>query len=106
MPMYSKSEEFGYNVKFDYEITGNQLLRFGSDYSQYRLNDWWPPVPGMAPGMGPGTFESIHHGKRDRIGLFIENESRWNSKLSSSAGVRTDIVSMDTDNVKGYSPMN
>lgn len=102
MPMYTRSDEAGYNIKGSLELDKDHFLTVGSDFNRYRLDDWWPSLPGVTSVMGPGTFESIKDGKRDRVGLFIENESTWTSSFSSILGARTDIVSMDTGDVHGY----
>lgn len=101
MPMYTRSDETGYNVKASLELNSNHLLKFGSDFDRYRLDDWWPAVAGSMM-MGPGTFKSINNGKRDRLGLFVEADSSWSSSLSTNLGLRTDIVKMDAGNVTGY----
>lgn len=102
MPMYTRSDEAGYNIKGSLELNTDHLLTLGSDFNRYRLDDWWPSLPGMTSVMGPGTFESIKDGKRDRLGLFIETESTWTNSFSSVLGVRTDIVSMNTGDIHGY----
>ena len=102
MPMYTRSDEFGYNVKASFELSSSHLLTIGSDFNRYHLDDWWPGLPGVTTMMGPGTFESINNGKRDRFGLFVETESDWSSTVRTNMGLRTDIVMMDTGNVQGY----
>lgn len=102
MPMYTRSDELGYTVKASVDLSKVHVLTVGSDYNQYRLNDWWPALPGLTMMMGPETFESIRDGKRDRFGLFVENDSTWSSTFSTNIGLRTDIVSMDTGDVQGY----
>lgn len=103
MPMYTKAQESGINLKATWPITSTQTLKFGADYDRYRLDDWWPPdTVYNKPGMSPNTFWNINNGKRDRIGVYAEAHSQWNDKLSSVLGVRTDIVMMDTGNVVGY----
>lgn len=102
MPMYTRSDEAGYNVKFLYDLDRDHLLSFGSDFNRYRLDDWWPSLPGVTDIMGPGTFKSIHNGKRDRLGLFIETDSNWTRSFSTNLGIRSDTVRMDTGDVQGY----
>lgn len=101
MPMYTRSNESGYQIKAGTEISKDHLFKFGSDFARYRLDDWWPAVAGSSM-MGPGTFESVKNGKRDRLGLFIEADSSWTNSLSTNLGLRTDIVTMDAGNVVGY----
>jgi iron complex outermembrane receptor protein len=102
MPMYTRSDEAGYNIKASFDLSARSLMTVGSDYRRYRLNDWWPALPGVTSVMGPNTFESIKDGKRDRLGLFIETDSEWTRSFSTNLGIRTDIVSMNTGDVQGY----
>lgn len=102
MPMYTRSDEMGYNIKASFDLNAKSLMTVGSDYRRYRLNDWWPALAGVTSVMGPETFESIKDGKRDRIGLFVETDSEWSSRFSTNLGLRTDIVMMDTGDVQGY----
>jgi iron complex outermembrane receptor protein len=78
-------------------------VKFGSDGDFFQLNDWWPPVPGKAPGMGPDTFWNINNGKRDRVGFFLEDDAQWTKRFSTNIGARVDTVSMSTGNPQGYS---
>lgn len=102
MPMHTRADETGYNIKATFDLNTNHTLRVGTDFVRYRLDDWWPPVDGMTMMMGPGTFESINGGKRDRLGAFVETTSIWTNNISSNLGLRTDIVSMNTGRVHGY----
>lgn len=102
MPMYTRSDEMGYNLRGEFELSKYSNFIFGTEFARYRLNDWWPPVTTTVSGMGPGTFESINDGKRDRLAFFMEIDSNWSSTLSTNFGLRTDLVSMNTGDVKGY----
>lgn len=102
MPMYTEAREMGYNVKATIPLSAIHTLKAGTDYNNYRLNDWWPSPTGTLGGMGPNTFWNINDGQRDRIGLFAESDYQWSEKLSTQFGVRTDIVMMNTGNVVGY----
>jgi len=95
MPMDIKSDEFNTSMKFNYD----DHLDFGLEYFQYHLEDWWDPVGTM---MAPNTFKSIHHGKRDRVGAFLENTFNKGEKFEVMAGIRTDIVMMNAGKVQGY----
>jgi iron complex outermembrane receptor protein len=107
MPMNTEAKESGINFKATLPLTSTQTFEFGGDYDRYRLNDWWPAdTVNHMPGMSPNTFWNINNGKRDRIGLFAQANSQWNEKLSSIIGIRTDIVSMNTDDVVGYNSTN
>ena len=102
MPMYTRSDESGYNIKASFDLNAKNLMTVGSEYRRYRLNDWWPALPGVTQVMGPDTFESIKDGERDRFGLFVETDSQWSESFSTNLGLRTDIVMMDTGDVQGY----
>ncbi len=52
--------------------------------------------------MGPGEFQSINNGRRDRLAFFVEADSTWSKDLTTNAGLRSDIVQMDTGRVHGY----
>jgi iron complex outermembrane receptor protein len=100
MPMYSESKTTGFNLKADVLLGQQDLLRVGGLYQAYQLEDYWTASGG---GMGPGTFENINNGKRDRTALFGEWESRYNPQWMSLLGVRYEQVKSDADNVRGYS---
>ncbi|MDD5406587.1 MAG: TonB-dependent receptor [Sulfurovaceae bacterium] len=103
MPMNTEAKESGYNIAATIPLSEIHTIKIGSDYDNYRLNDWWPPDEiNKKPGMYPNTFWNINDGKRDRLGLFAEATSSWSEKLSSNVGIRTDIVKMDTGDVVGY----
>lgn len=102
MPMYTEAQESGVNIKATLPYSSTQTFKFGADYDRYRLNDWWPPVTATVGGMGPNTFWNLNDGQRDRLGIFAESVSQWSEKLSSTIGIRTDRVSMNTGNVTGY----
>jgi len=55
----------------------------------------------MVGSMGPSTLENITNGRRTRVGAFGEWETRRGA-WTMMAGARTDVVSMNTDNVTGY----
>lgn len=105
MPMDVDGTDTGYSVKAEIPLTTVDILRVGNEFHRETLNDWWPPVAGMAPWMGPGTFIDINHGTRQRLGTFAELEHRWDRAWSSLVGIRNDLVWMDTGDVKGYSVM-
>lgn len=99
MPMYTESKTTGFNLKADVQLSQQDLLRVGGQFQSYRLDDWWPASGG---GMGPGTFDNINDGKRDRKALFGEWESRINPQWMSLLGVRYERVESDAGNVQGY----
>ncbi|RUP08246.1 MAG: TonB-dependent receptor [Hyphomicrobium sp.] len=105
MPMSVDGTDAGYSVKAEIPLTTVDILRIGNEFHRQTLNDWWPPVAGMEPMMGPDTFIDINHGTRQRLGTFAEWEHRWDRAWSTLLGVRNDMVWMDTGDVKGYSSM-
>ncbi len=98
MPMDTKSDEFNASTKFTY----NDHLKFGFEYFQYRLEDWWDPVTTTVSGMGPNAYQNVHLGKRDRLGVYAENTFNKGERIEYLTGLRTDIVVMDTGRVEGY----
>jgi iron complex outermembrane receptor protein len=105
MPMYTEAKESGINLKATLPLSSTQTLKFGGEYNQYRLDDYWPAAGGMMAGMNPNTFWNINDGKRDRVGVFAEAVSQWSEKLSSVIGVRYDRVMMNTGDVQGYNTL-
>ena len=100
MPMYTRSETTGFNLKADIALGQSDLLRLGGLYQHYRLNDWWPP---SGSGMWPATFDNIKDGTRERAGLFGEWEAHLSAQWQSLLGLRYERVSSDAGNVQGYS---
>jgi len=101
MPMDTEGLNIGGTVKADIPLSAGALLRVGSEFQQYRLDDWWDP---SGKGMWPNTFWNINGGKRDRLAAFGEWESQWNAQLLTQFGVRYEKVDMNTDVVQGYNP--
>jgi iron complex outermembrane receptor protein len=99
MPMYTESKTTGFNLKADIQLSQQDLLRVGGQFQSYQLDDWWPASGG---GMGPGTFDNINDGKRDRTALFGEWESRINPQWMSLLGVRYERIESDAGDVRGY----
>lgn len=100
MPMFSESENTGVTVKADIDLNPQDLLRVGAEYQRFRLDDYWTASGG---GMGPGTFQNVNGGERDRAALFAEIESQLNEQWLTLFGVRYERVQMDTGDVHGYS---
>jgi len=101
MPMDTKGKNTGAQIKAEINLSARDLLRVGSEYQQYRLNDWWPPVG--SGGMQPLTFQNIKNGQRDHVDLFAEWEAQWSAQWLTLFGVRGSQVKTDTDgNVQGY----
>ncbi|MEQ1729245.1 MAG: TonB-dependent receptor [Vicinamibacterales bacterium] len=101
MPMETEGMNLGYSVALDRRIGTSHLLRAGSDLHRFTLDDWWPGVMPMVGSMGPDTLWNLRNGRRTRAGAYGEWESRLGA-WTTLAGVRTDVVAMNTDNVTGY----
>src|SRR5690606_34322007 len=82
----------------------DHALRIGHDFHRFTLDDWWPAVPDSMM-MGPLDYININNGERDRIGVFVESDLRWNAQWSTLLGVRSDTVKMDAGDVQPYSWM-
>ncbi|WP_428826286.1 TonB-dependent receptor plug domain-containing protein [Azonexus sp. IMCC34842] len=100
MPMNTEGKNTGALVKAEINLSERDLLRVGSEYQRYRLDDWWPPVG--TGGMSPNTFVNINNGQRDRFDLFGEWEGRWTPQWMTLIGVRGSQVTMDAGRVAGY----
>lgn len=101
MPMDTRGANTGYSVAVDRRVGRNDIVHLGTDLHRFTLDDWWPPVMMMVGSMGPDTLQNVNNGRRTRVGTFGEWESRrgaWTTLL----GLRSDVVSMNTDNVTGY----
>ncbi|NUJ80452.1 TonB-dependent receptor plug domain-containing protein [Methylocystis sp. FS] len=110
MPMNTVAHDFGYSVKTEIPFTqlfGHDLLRLGSEYHGFRLNDWWEPVysPTMMM-MGPYTYWNINNGQRNRVGHYAEWEAAWTPQWSTLLGLRNDVVWMTTGNAYPYNQRN
>ncbi len=105
MPMNTHGRDLGYLVRYESALSARHTFRAGNELHRFRLDDWWPPVAGMAPMMGPNTFININNGRRTRLGTYAEVFSHWNPRWSTLFGVRNDTVWSDAGNVQGYSMM-
>ncbi|HVT97541.1 MAG TPA: TonB-dependent receptor [Acidobacteriaceae bacterium] len=105
MPMNTHGRDLGYLVRYETALSARHTVRAGNELHRLRLDDWWPPVAGMAPMMGPNTFININNGRRTRLGTYAEIFSRWNPHWSTLFGARNDTVWSDAGDVHGYSAM-
>jgi len=99
MPMYTASENTGVVLKADLNLTEQDLLRIGTEYQRYRLDDWWPA---SGAGMWPYTFWNLNDGERDRAALFGEWERQRGPQWLTLAGLRYERVTMNAGDVHGY----
>ncbi len=100
MPMNTEGDNLGAVVRGDIDLSSRDVLRVGTEFQQYRLDDWWPPSG--TGGMAPDTFVNINDGERDRYAAFAEWEATWSPKWLSLVGVRHETVQMDAGPVDGY----
>ena len=103
MPMDTEGKNTGALIKAEIALSARDLLRVGSEYQQYRLNDWWDRSGNG--GMSPDTFWNIRDGKRNRFDLFGEWEAQWSPQWQTQIGARSSTVSMDTGPVQGYNTL-
>ena len=99
MPMTTDSRNTGLTLQAELPWRERDLLRLGALAQAYRLEDLWPASGG---GMGPGEFQNIHDGRRDRSALFGEWESRSPSGWKTSVGLRFEQVRTSAGPVHGY----
>jgi iron complex outermembrane receptor protein len=109
MPMDTEGITTGADIKADIILSGNDVLRLGSEYQSYGLDDWWDPIGPWAPGpqvgkgmRGDSPFWNINNGKRDRFDVFVEWEKNLNQKWLSQIGLRSSNITMNTGDVRGY----
>lgn len=101
MPMQTEGRTSGASAKFNIHLTEQDLLRVGTEYQRYTLEDWWPAVAGSM-GMGPNDFININNGERDRVAIFGEWEKRFSPAWMTSLGARYEQVDSSAGKVHGY----
>lgn len=107
MPMDTDGKNSGFLLKGDVILSERDILRLGTDYQRYQLNDWWNPASAAANGMmSPNTFWNISNGQRDRLAVFGEWEANWNQQWMSQLGLRSESVTMNSGAVQGYNNAN
>ncbi|MDN2696960.1 TonB-dependent receptor [Janthinobacterium sp. SUN073] len=100
MPMITHGRNTGYALMASLPTAAGEL-RLGQEWHGFRLDDYWPAVPGSMM-MGPRTYLNINDGKRDRTVLFGELETRHDARWTSVLGVRGESVRMDAGDVQSY----
>ncbi|APA71386.1 TonB-dependent receptor [Janthinobacterium sp. 1_2014MBL_MicDiv] len=100
MPMLTHGRNTGYALQASLP-TGTGELRLGQEWHGFRLDDYWPAVPGSMM-MGPRSYLNINDGKRERTVLFAELDTRHAARWSSVLGLRAESVRMDTGKVQSY----
>ncbi len=102
MPMETRGVNLGYAVQAEVRLSVRDTLRVGNEFRRFTLNDWWPPVSKMVGSMGPDTLWNVRDGRRDRFGTYAEWETRRGRSWTGLAGIRGEVVRMNTGNVAGY----
>ena len=102
MPMDTRGSNLGYSLQAEIPLAGQDVLRAGTDYHRFTLDDWWPASMTMVGSMGPNTLWNVHDGSRDRFGTFVEWEGRRGRGWTELLGIRSDVVMMNTGAVQGY----
>lgn len=100
MPMLTHGRNTGYALQASIPV-GVGELRLGQEWHAFRLDDYWPAVPGSMM-MGPRTYLNINDGKRERTVLFGELETRHDARWTSVLGLRAESVRMATGDVQSY----
>ncbi len=100
MPMYSESTNSGFNFSSVINLSSMSLVRLGSAWQQFQLDDYWTASGGA---MGPGTFLNINNGIRSRVAVYAEHELTLTNDWLLQYGARHEWVRRDADPVTGYS---
>ncbi|MCE3603879.1 TonB-dependent receptor [Massilia sp. P8910] len=101
MPMLTEGRNSGYALKITLPAGDAARVRLGHEVHTFRLDDFWPAVPGSMM-MGPQTYVNINDGRRDRIALYGEVETRHSARWNSLVGARWETVRMDAGTVQPY----
>lgn len=101
MPMDTLGKTTGLKVKGSIDLSARDVLRVGTEYQRYRLDDYWL-ASGTGMMMSPNTFWNINNGQRDRYDIFAEIDSTWSRQWFTQIGLRSSTVKMDAGNVQGY----
>ena len=99
MPMETESRTTAASFLMSVNLHEEDILRFGGEWQQYRLDDWWPPSGG---GMWPEAFWNIRDGRRHRASLFAEWEGRLSPQWMLLIGARYSRIATRTGDVQGY----
>ncbi len=102
MPMDTRGVNVGYSLKAEIPLSGQDILRVGTELHRFTLDDWWPAAMMMVGSMGPNTLSNINDGRRDVFGTYVEWEGKHGHRFTELLGIRSDVVLMNTGNVQGY----
>ena len=101
MPMLTEGRNFGYTARATLALSEDQLLRVGHEYHGFKLQDYWPAVPGSMM-MGPQTYVNIKDGERSRLALYGELVSHIGKDWITQLGARHERVRADAGAVQAY----
>ncbi|PRC91356.1 TonB-dependent receptor [Solimicrobium silvestre] len=102
MPMESSGKNRGALIQGNILLSARDTIKLGSEIQNFRLNDWWPASMDTVGGMGPGTFQNINNGQRDRAAFFAEWDASWSPQWFSQLGLRSEMVKMNAGAIQGY----
>jgi len=105
MPMNTEGKTRGVSIEASVPISEQSVIKLGSDYLIYQLNDWWPAATATTGMMGPSTFLNVNDGQRTRTSGYAEVATHWSAQWLTEVGLRSELVSMNTGNVQGYNNM-
>jgi iron complex outermembrane receptor protein len=102
MPMVTDGRNAGYALKLSLPLGAAGKLRLGQEYHSFKLNDFWPAIPGSMM-MGPNNYVNVNNGERNRLALFAEADLRHGPQWTSLLGARWESVRMNAGDVQAYS---
>lgn len=103
MPMKSHGRIDAARLDSIVRLDGSNLLRAGVLLHAFRLNDYWPPSGTTM--MAPDTFYNIHDGHSTRYDAYLEWQRHWTPRWTTLAGMRSDTIEQNVDDVQGYNMM-
>lgn len=81
------------------------IISHDSDTFRTGLNFYWTRFDAFEQDLFDSTAQKdINNATRSRIGAYFEWQKDWNSQLTTLAGVRSDTVWSDADNVEQFYP--
>ena len=103
MPMDTRETEAGYTVKAEIPLAANNgTLRMGNEFHYDILSDYWPGYSSM---MGPNTYINLNAATRNRVGNYVEWETKPTTQWTTLLGARSDVVMMNAGDVQPYNGM-
>jgi len=104
MPMKSEGKTAGLNIDAQIFLNDKDTFKTGIELQYYRLDDTFYASPtDTSTMMGPGNFQNINNGKRDRFDFYTQLDRAWSDEWLTSLGIRYGFVNMNADDIQGYS---